>query len=223
MYALLGICLTLATLFTINALASLLTTALWQVLKRPLENCTAATRAATLFALRFAPPLIALVCVISLLIPAYVEHEPQTTEEVVGVKLILLAFASFVGIGLACWRGLAAWRATSRLTADWIHNAQPMTLPGVPVPTYLLQHNFPVIAVVGVLRPRLFIATQIFEALNQEEVAAAIAHESGHILSRDNLKRALLRACHDALTIIPWGRSLEREWAQAAEAAADEY
>ncbi|HMY76678.1 MAG TPA: hypothetical protein PLQ88_32965, partial [Blastocatellia bacterium] len=44
-----------------------------------------------------------------------------------------------------------------------------------------------------------------------------------HLAARDNLKRALLRACRDALTIVPCGRLLDREWAAASEAAADEY
>ncbi|MCA1591541.1 MAG: M56 family metallopeptidase [Acidobacteria bacterium] len=223
MFALLGICLALAALFTLNALASLAAAAIWRSLKRPVEQCAASTRAATLFALRISPPAISLVCVLALLIPTYIEREPRTTQEAIGVKLILLALISCAGIGLAVWKGLAAWRATSRLIADWMRHAEPIRLPGLPMPAYLLQHSFPVIAVVGVLRPRLFIASQVFGALSHEEIAAAIAHESGHICSRDNLKRALLRACHDTLTVIPWGRSLEREWAQASEASADEY
>ena len=32
-----------------------------------------------------------------------------------------------------------------------------------------------------------------------------------------------MRACRDALTIVPAGRTLDRAWAESAEAAADEY
>jgi Zn-dependent protease with chaperone function len=52
---------------------------------------------------------------------------------------------------------------------------------------------------------------------------AAIAHESGHLAARDNLKRAALRACRDSLTIFPCGVSLDRAWAAASESAADEH
>jgi len=37
------------------------------------------------------------------------------------------------------------------------------------------------------------------------------------------LKRIMLRACRDVLTIVPCGRSLDRAWAENAEGAADEY
>jgi Zn-dependent protease with chaperone function len=76
---------------------------------------------------------------------------------------------------------------------------------------------------VGVLRPRLFIASQIFDELTPEELSAALAHERGHIEARDNLKRALLRAGEDALLSAPFGRALTRTWRKDSEMAADEF
>jgi hypothetical protein len=58
--------------------------------------------------------------------------------------------------------------------------------------------------------------------LTPEEITASVAHENSHLSARDNLKRGLLRACRDALLIIPSGRSLDRAWSEAAEEAADE-
>src|SRR5262249_21742559 len=81
----------------------------------------------------------------------------------------------------------------------------------------------PVIAIVGAIRPKLFIADHLFQSLTTEEMAAAIAHEIGHLAARDNLKRVALRVCRDALTIFPSGARLDRAWAEASEAAADEY
>src|SRR5438093_1171007 len=72
-------------------------------------------------------------------------------------------------------------------------------------------------------RPRLFVAQQLCDALSPVELSAALAHERGHLAARDNLKRALLRACRDVLTIVPAGRTLDRAWAESAEAAADEH
>jgi Zn-dependent protease with chaperone function len=54
-------------------------------------------------------------------------------------------------------------------------------------------------------------------------MAAAIAHECGHLAARDNLKRTLLRICRDSLFLVPFGRAVERVWADAAESAADEF
>jgi beta-lactamase regulating signal transducer with metallopeptidase domain len=76
---------------------------------------------------------------------------------------------------------------------------------------------------VGAIRPRLFIADQIFDTLSEVELQAVVAHETGHLVARDNVKRTLLRACRNVLMIVPCGRSLDRAWAENAEAAADEY
>jgi Zn-dependent protease with chaperone function len=61
------------------------------------------------------------------------------------------------------------------------------------------------------------------KSLTEEELAAAIAHERGHLDARDNLKRSVLRICRDVLMLVPCGRSVDRAWAEAAECAADEY
>lgn len=223
MYELLGISLALSGLLTLNAFASLLAAMLWRGMQRKAQTWSAVTRAQILFALRVFPGLAAIICVLTLLLPAYIAHEPRQETEGVSLKLGLLAAISATGLLLAIWRGLAAWMATRNLINNWLRNSEPLTLAQVAIPAYRLRHQFPVIAVVGTFRPRLFIADHLFQTLNKEELTAAIAHECGHLAARDNLKRALLRACRDALTIVPCGRLLDREWAAASEAAADEY
>ncbi|HYG10333.1 MAG TPA: hypothetical protein VD835_10320, partial [Pyrinomonadaceae bacterium] len=99
----------------------------------------------------------------------------------------------------------------------------PVKLAGVRVPVYRLQHRFPVIAVVGVTRPRLFIAGHLFDKLSAEELRAAVMHEHGHLTAHDNLKRAALRACRDVLMLVPAGRTLDNAWVEQSEAAADEH
>lgn len=223
MYELLGICLALTGLLTLNALASLLTALLWRAIEARAQRWTARARAQTLFALRIFPGAVAIACVAALLLPAYIAHEPRQTAEEVSLKLGALAAISAAGLLLAAWRGVAAWMATRRLVNNWLRNAELIEPDQAPVPAYRLRHPFPVVAVVGVFQPRLFIADYLFDSLSREELAAAIAHECGHLAARDNLRRALLRACRDVLTIAPCGRSLDRAWAEASEAAADEY
>ncbi len=223
-YELLGISLALAALLTLNALVTLGAAALWRlVLARRTLGWHSPARANLIFALRAFPPLTASACVLTLLLPAYVVHEPRHTTEEIGPTLTILALVSAVGIALAFVRGLSAWVATRRLVGDWLRHAEPIALPNVDVPSYALRHSFPLIAVVGVFRPRLFVASQVLSALTKAELAAAIAHERGHLSARDNLKRASLRACRDVLSIVPCGRLLDRAWAQSAEAGADEY
>lgn len=176
-----------------------------------------------IFLLRTFPIVLGIVCVSLLLVPAYLEHEPRQGHEPVSLKLAIIACVSAIGLALALFRGIAAWRATSRLNSDWLGHAEPINLPGVKISSYRIQHQFPVIAIVGVLRPRLFIAEQVLNSLGPDELIAAIEHEAGHVVSNDNLRRGLMRACRDVLVIIPSGRLLDRAWLEASEAAADEY
>lgn len=223
MYQLLGICLALAGLLIFNAFASLLAALLWRALEARAQFWPARVRAQLLFTLRVFPVVAAGVCVLALLLPAYIVYEPRHEAEAVSVKLGALAAISAAGLLLAVWRGLAAWLVTRRLINDWLVNSEQVHLAGVPVPAYRVRHSFPVIAVVGALQPKLFIADHLFDRLRPDELSATIAHECGHLAARDSLKRTLVRACRDALSIVPCGRILDRAWAEAAEAAADEH
>jgi Zn-dependent protease with chaperone function len=222
MYELLGISLVLASLLTINAIFSLVAATCWRVLAGPANRWSARMRARVIFALRVGPPALALFTVMVLVIPAYLIHEPHSTDEVVSGKLGALALISALGVALALWRGLKSWLATRSLLGQWLDGAEPIHIPEVNIPTFRIEHPFPVIAVVGLVRPRLFVASRVLESLSEEEMLAAIAHESGHLEARDNLRRILVRACRDMLMIVPCGRSLDRAWAENAEAAADE-
>jgi Zn-dependent protease with chaperone function len=224
MYHLLGLCLALTALLTANALAALAVAGVWRGwLRQRTQTWSAAARAQLLFTLRVAPCALALVFVATLVVPSYLRYEPEATSEAVSSKLAALAALSIIGLALAVWRGLAAWGTTRRLVADWLRYAEPIQLPGIKLPAYRVAHRFPVVAVVGAIRPRLFIAQHLFDALSETELRAALAHEYGHLAARDNLKRAVLRACRDVLTIVPAGRTLDRAWSESAEAAADEH
>jgi len=220
-FELLGICLALAALLTLNALTALLASALWVAIRSRVEAWPAEARARLLFTLRVFPSIIAVVCVVGLLLPAYIAHEPRRAVEPVSLKLGVLAAISAAGLLLALWRGVAAWIATHALIRNWLRVAEPITFDRIPA--YRLRHQFPVIAVVGAIHPKLFFADHLFQSLTRAELAAAVAHESGHLAARDNLKRATLRVCRDALAIFPSGASLDRAWAEASEAAADEH
>ena len=219
----LGICLALAALLAVNACASALVALTWRAVRGRASGMRADARARLLFTLRILPPALAAAFVFALVVPAYVLMEPPHTEEVVGLKLLLFASASAAGVMLALWRVAGTWRATRKFEREWMSRAEPVEVEGMSAPAYRIRHRFPVIAVVGVLRPRLFIASQVFDELTPEELSAALAHERGHIEARDNLKRALLRAGEDALLVAPLGRALARTWRKDSEMAADEF
>lgn len=223
MYELLAICLSLAGLLVIHTLALLLVIIFWRVSSRCAESWMPSIRAKFLFLLRITPGAVAVLCVGALFLPAYLSHEPRQTTEIVTAKLGVLAALSLYAIGFALWRLLAACLLTRRLIKNWLKYAEPAVINDVAIPAYRFQHPFPVIAIVGALRPRLFIANQIFQTLNGEEIIAAVAHERGHLVAGDNIKRGLLRYCRDLQTIMPLGRALDRAWIGATELAADEH
>ncbi len=222
MYNLLGICLALAALLVVNVLASVLTVTSWRVVSCFTKNLSFATRACLIFICRTFPATAALLVVLFFFVPSYLAFEPNQTGETVSIKLALLALFSAIGIALALWRGIAAWFVTKKLVSNWQTHSETIFLENSSIPAYRINHQFPVVAVIGVFRPKLFVAKQIFDSLNDEELAAVIAHETAHITARDNLKHWLMRICRDVLTIIPLNRALDKEWKEAIEFAADE-
>ena len=223
MFFLLGICILLAVMLALNSVASFAASLLWKVLEPRARTWSAASQASVLCLLRTLPVVGGVAIVGLLFAPAYLTHEPRDSHEEITLNLAIVAFFSALGVVLAVVRGIVSWRATTRLKADWMRNAEKITLPGITMPAFRIEHQFPVVAIVGTFRPRLFIANQIFQSLTGEELSAALAHEVGHVIARDNLKRGLIRACRDMLLIIPCGRSLDNAWKEASECAADEY
>ena len=170
--------------------------------------------------LRSLPGMAAAVFSLGLALPAFVRHEPADTRAWPGATALALGAAGLLLLAVSVARGLPAWWATVRLVREWGRHSQPVTLAGTPAPARVLQHPFPVVALVGIVKPRLFMASQVVEALSPVELQAVLAHEAGHLEARDNLKRLLLRF----LPTLGWRRvaaRLEERWEAAAEAAAD--
>jgi beta-lactamase regulating signal transducer with metallopeptidase domain len=222
MYFLLGASVKLAFLLLANLVAAVAATLVWRLIADRLKWLSPHTRAQLIFALRVGPVLLAFVFVFGFVVPAYLIHEPEDSGEVVTFKLALIAGLACAALLLTTIRVIRTWRITRRLEASWLENAVEISLDGAKVPVLRMDHPFPVIAVVGILRPRIFIAETALKTLTPEELRAAIAHEEGHVASHDNLKRSVLRMAHDML-LIPIGRDLDAAWARDVEAAADEY
>jgi Zn-dependent protease with chaperone function len=95
-------------------------------------------------------------------------------------------------------------------------------MPAIALPIYEIDSATPMMALVGIVRPRLFITRGVLDALTSEELGAAVAHELGHWRAADNLKRLAMRAAPDLLMASPTSRLVERRWAAAAEHDADQ-
>jgi Zn-dependent protease with chaperone function len=223
MYGVLGACMALMGFLAVNGLGTFATALAYRAFGKKLESWPASFRGQFLFIFRVAPTLAAVFCIGALFVPSYLANEPHETGETVTVKIGLLTAASLAMIGRALWRALSTCRATRRLASQWLRHARPVIHEGLRIPAFRIQHRFPVIAVVGAMRPRLFIADQVFDCLSAEELAAAVAHEKGHLRAFDNFKKGVMHACRNALVGIPSARSLDQSWLRAAESAADDY
>lgn len=154
-------------------------------------------------------------------LPAYVLLEPVNAGERVSVRLLALVLPALAVVACGLVRGARGLAATAALVRRWSAHADPVRLPHWPWPAFRVQDGRPIFAVVGLHRPRIYVATQVLDALTAPEVAAAAAHERAHLAARDNLKRLLMRSAPDLLGFSPTGRRLEQEWARLVEAEAD--
>ncbi len=222
MYFLIGISLLFAFLFAIDVAASLTAMLGWRLLANTASRWGARTRVNVIFLMRVFPLVAATIFISAFVLPAFLIYEPTATDERVGLKLTLISLVSAFGIVAAFGRVFAGWWRTRRLIGEWMGLSEPVEIEGVTIPAFRMRHPFPIIAVVGVLRPRMFVAEQILAELDDAELAASIAHEHGHISNHDNLKRIAMRVCGDFL-VLPLGKTLDRAWDAAAESAADEY
>lgn len=223
MFVMLGIAISLAVFSAFDALVSLLVMLLWRGIGNRLQSLPPSRRANLFLSLRFLPAVAASLLVFAYVIPAYLIYEPRETTEKVSFKMAFLAAFSVVFLLLAVCRFVSGQMATRSLVKNWLRSSEPLRDDRLGIPIYRLKHPFPVIAVTGILRRKLFIADQLFDLLSEAELAAAFAHEYAHLKARDNIKGAFLHACCDFLAILPGGCTLDRAWIEASESAADEY
>ena len=74
----------------------------------------------------------------------------------------------------------------------------------------------------GLLTPRVFLASSVFDALSVAEVEAVLRHEAQHVRQRDPLRLSLLRFFACTLFWIPAFRRLSDDMADEAEIRADD-
>ena len=200
-----------------NAVLSLLTAVLWRALRRSRRS------SGSLFLMRMLPALGSASLVLGVIVPAFVFFEPRTTSERPGAALLVFVVVAGALVAAGLHRALVSWLHTRRLERVWRTAAVPSTYPGIPVRAYRVPSEIPLAALVGVFRPRLFVAEAFLDALSADERRAVLDHEAGHLRSLDNLKRTLMKLAPDWLSFASAGREIETDWAIAAEEDADDH
>jgi beta-lactamase regulating signal transducer with metallopeptidase domain len=158
-------------------------------------------------------------------LPALLKFEPRSTGELVGWPLLGLATLGTVVFITMSVRAATILRSTRLVAANWHRRSKKLRLENTDVPVYCLDHAGAspgsVLAVLGFLRPKIFVAKQIVDTLTRAELMAAVEHERAHVNSFDNLKQLVLK-----VTRIPrWlgvSGGADSAWTNASEIAADE-
>jgi Zn-dependent protease with chaperone function len=212
-------CLALLAFGLVNFLLSLVIalTARWLRF-----DCLPRARARRYLLIKSFPGSVSVLFIVGFFIPVLCRYEPSGVDEQLSVSMGVLAAAAALIVVASIIRALRSIWATRRLSMSWADGASPLELEEFPIPAFLIEAAFPVVAVVGVGRQRLYVARQVLESCSAEEFDAILAHERAHIRHRDNLFHLILRCFPDLLAVTPTARWLERGWARASEEAADD-
>lgn len=200
-----------------NAALSLLTVLLWRALRRRVRG------GGPLFLVRMLPAIGSASLVLGLVVPAFWAFEPRATSERAGPALVVVVILAGVLVAAGLYRTIVSWLDTRRLERRWRTVAVATPSLGIAVPTYRVPSDMPLAALVGIVRPRLFVSEPFLDVLTEDERQAVSSHEAAHLLSHDNLKRTVMKLAPDWLAFSPTGREIEAAWAIAAEEAADDH
>lgn len=207
----------LATYAAVSSMAGLVVALAWM----RLHARGVALPARGWFWLRLLPALAGVGVSLGLVAPAFVLYEPVHDGEGVGPLLVALS-ASAIALMLPAvgtlGRAMRSGRAFERLHLD---AAQVSRVAGASLPFHIVERAGLLVALVGVVRPRLVLSTEVRAACTEEELATIAAHEAAHLRARDNLKRLLLDTCPDVLRLTCTHRRLALAWSAAAEEEAD--
>lgn len=177
-------------------------------------------RADAVLCIRLLPAIVSATLVLTVVLPAFLLHEPPHAHDEPGPLLVVLALFALAALADGVRRGLNAWRDAHAL----MHGAR--TLPGRSVSgtvkVSLVEVNAPLVAVVGGWRQRIIADPCVAAACDREEFHQVLAHETAHMDARDNLKLFAMLAAPDALAWLPAGRALTQHWRDATELEADE-
>jgi hypothetical protein len=180
-----------------------------------------AARARRVLLLRLTPFAASMAITLLIVAPAFALFEPVQENEPYGAMLALLASLAFAHLtGAAVWAAFSVF-LTRRIEQDWLQSSSPLDAGG-GLRAFAIDAASPLVALVGVFTPTLVAARSVLAACAPEEIAAIVAHERGHLRSRDNCKRWVMSSLPDTLRWTRIHDEMLEAWHHAAEDAADD-
>ncbi|MDQ3068547.1 MAG: M56 family metallopeptidase [Acidobacteriota bacterium] len=210
----------LATFFGASAIVSLITFAGARAVVGP--RAAGGWRPGGLALLRLMPAAVSLALTLLVLAPGYYAHEQRADGESTGYLIAAAALGGVLILLSSFARGTRAILRTARLRQAWLSVARPARVTGAGMPAYEIDVPFPLVAVVGTARPRLFISSIVLRECPAPELAAIIEHERAHVSARDNVVRLMMDAAPDLLALTRVPARIASAWHQAIEHRADD-
>lgn len=216
------VCLSLACFFLVHLAVGLTICVAAPAAIRISERLSARRAARVLFSLRLAPLAFGVLAVAGFCVPSYLKLEPESAAEPIGVVCLAAALLSAAICGVAIWRGSRAIVRSLLYMRQCEREGSTTPIAGQQVPVWVIEGTAPVVALAGILRPRLVISRPVLMALSMDQLAAVLRHERAHRTSRDNLKRLAIVLAPDVVPFTRGFRAIERGWARFTEWAADD-
>jgi len=211
-FALRAIMVSLALFALLYSVLSLLLVMLWRGLR--LCHLQKYMSARGLFTLRVIPFVIPAAVSLFLTLPSFLLLERHSLDEDLGT--FVLSGCAILILAAGIYRVLAAEARTRRVVSVCLASAIGQERQAA-TPAIILAQNITPVMLVGVRVPRILISASACEVLSDGELQAAVRHETAHFRSCDNLKRAMFNCLP-----FPGMTSLEEDWEEASELAADD-
>ena len=172
-----------------------------------------------LFTICALPFIMSTALTLAFVLPSFLVLEPRSTSETPESLLLVLGLVGGLLIAAVVMRLTRSILMTRALVRQWLRTSRLLKL-GAQVPVHVVDRPESLVAVAGILRPRVFIGQRALEVLAGTELRAAIAHEIGHMRALDNLKHLVLTATRPPRFFRQFA-ALESNWRASVEAAAD--
>jgi Zn-dependent protease with chaperone function len=219
MYYALCLALCLAVMFLVMTGTSMMCMAWLRYLD--LRRVSPSLQASILFMIRALPAGLAALAALGFALPAFLRFEPASSSEFVGLRLLALAALGASLLAAMMVRAFRILRATMLLRDQWSARGERIAVPDIDLPVYCVEDSGSLLAVVGIFRPRIFVARRFAQALSREELSAALAHEMAHVRSFDNFKQLFLKITRPPRRLNIF-QITDAAWTSASEVAADE-